>query len=256
MGQRDDVSAARPRRRQHVRPSENAYLPTHKPDVEPFAQILEGGALDWRSLPVADTAPPKRIIRRTRGHRRSERQRRAAQIRRTAAQFRGHDRQHTPGERHAVILAKARAAGGLRAYLDYDEIMGALLDAAEQCGEVEQYGEDDVRRTIEDGISYGEDEPWTPEQLGEAPQAKLTRHQDDEKDDQVILYQVPEFPKDVLLPSFGTVRRINAADWTAGGCRAGDAGDGSWRRRDDRNQSKSRRTRDPVRAIDWAAVSR
>ena len=33
------------------------YLPTHKPDTTPFAQIVAGGALDWRALPVADLPP-------------------------------------------------------------------------------------------------------------------------------------------------------------------------------------------------------
>lgn len=180
------------------------YLPTHQPGVTPFAQILSGTALDWRALPVADVAPPKRFIKGLEdiaGLDAGDERRRAVGLLRSFADAIA---QTPPGERHATILAKARAAGGLRAYLDYDEITAALLDAAERCGEVEQYGEDAVRRTIDDGISYGVDEPWTPAQLGEAPKAKLTRHQDDAATDEsesVVLYDPPEFPERVLPPS-------------------------------------------------------
>lgn len=174
------------------------FLPTHKPGAEPFAQVVEGRALDWRLLPKAEHHTPARPILGLddiQGLDAGDERRRALGLLRS---FVDTVAAAPKGERHAVILAKARAAGGLRVYLDYDEIMSALLGAAETCGEVDDYGEDQVRRTIEDGISYGEDAPWTPAQLGESPKAKLRGTTPDDDDDRRVLYEVPPFPVEVL----------------------------------------------------------
>jgi DNA polymerase I len=188
------------------------YLPTHKPGTAPFAQVIDGEALDWKALPRAEQHTPVRPIlglEDIAGLDAGDERRRALGLLRS---FANAVATASKGERHATILAKARAAGGLRAYLDYDEIMSVLLTAAEQCGEVGDYGEDQVRRTIEDGINFGEDAPWTPAQLGGVPRAKVTGARakpdsDDGEDDEDrrMLYEVPAFPSEVLPPELNTL---------------------------------------------------
>ena len=179
------------------------YLPTHPPNSVPFAQVVPGLPLDWKALPKASAPPPRRLLLGLEdipGLEAGDERKRSLGLLRGFAEAIA---EAPKGERHKTILAKARAAGGLRQWLDYDEIMSMLLEAADTNGSVADYGEDSVRRAIEDGISYGVEEPWSPAQLGEAPQAKVRHTRGDavsEAVDEVLRARTayPDFPLDTL----------------------------------------------------------
>lgn len=65
----------------------------------------------------------------------------------------------TEGERHKVLLAQARTVGGyiVSAGISLGEAESALIEAGEGCGKPP--GE--VRRTVRDGLAYGQREPMT-----------------------------------------------------------------------------------------------
>jgi len=62
-----------------------------------------------------------------------------------------------PSQRHPWIYTAARTSGelGRAGHVTYEAALRVLLDAATRCGEVEAYGEAEVRRWVRDGYRDG-----------------------------------------------------------------------------------------------------
>jgi Protein of unknown function (DUF3987) len=142
------------------------FVPSGPPGAERVALLHAGRALDWRALP-----PPPSRRASWRGVRVNGAPTGAGDDMKRAHGLLGkfaRDLAQTPdGERHFVLLQKARAAGGLKAsgLLSQHDIETALFDASVANGEVAKYGEVDVLRAIRDGIAYGEQAAWVPDDL-------------------------------------------------------------------------------------------
>jgi hypothetical protein len=160
--------------RGHVDPSTKDvsrmyFLPSCPPGAQPVAMVLEGEPLDWRalpSLPAPRPLPKRKVLGRTNP---SDNEKRADILYAKWAR----DLADMPkGGRHNKLRDFSRAAGGLIAngLLDELTVVSMFFAASVTNGLVAEDGEASVRDTIRDGIEYGRNEPWVPDDLPDSPE--------------------------------------------------------------------------------------
>jgi len=143
------------------------FQPQVQPGIVPISVHHQGHALDWKTLPPLPPAPiraPKTPATNLAPPTRLDERRAQGLLRKWSADV----AQAAHGTRHTTLRNLARSAGGYVAsgLLDEVNVRDMLYDGAVASGLVDDDGERNVERTLDDGLRHGALEPLVPDDLG------------------------------------------------------------------------------------------